>query len=228
VVDDPNVLIVHVTHFNNLMWNSGNSPTCVVEHGVMVPEGDRYTGELEKGLVIANGLRTRGRRLGLDIFEQVRDRIPLDLVGMDAHSLNGLGEVPHAQLPAFQSRYRFFFHPVRYTSLGLAVCEAMMVGLPIVGLATTELATVIENSVSGYVDTNIEQLVDHMNELLSDPAKARRLGKGAREVAIARFGIKRFIQDWCDVFEHAVHEASIVKSAAVKSAAAKPAATAAY
>jgi hypothetical protein len=210
VVDDPDVLIVHVTHFNNLMWDSGSSPTCVVEHGVMVPEGDRHTGELAKGLVVANGLRTRGRRLGLDIFEQVRDRIPLDLVGMDAQSLGGLGEVPHAQLPAFQSRYRFFFHPVRYTSLGLAVCEAMMVGLPIVGLATTELATVIENDVSGYVNTNLESLVNRMEELLHDPAKARRLGEGAREVAIARFSINRFVQDWCEVFERAVDQSSNV------------------
>jgi hypothetical protein len=210
VVDDPDVLIVHVTHFNNLMWDSGSSPTCVVEHGVMVPEGDRHTGELAKGLVVANGLRTRGRRLGLDIFEQVRDRIPLDLVGMDAQSLGGLGEVPHAQLPAFQSRYRFFFHPVRYTSLGLAVCEAMMVGLPIVGLATTELATVIENDVSGYVNTNLESLVNRMGELLHDPAKARRLGEGAREVAIARFSINRFVQDWCEVFERAVDQSSNV------------------
>ncbi|MBD2072010.1 glycosyltransferase family 4 protein [Leptolyngbya sp. FACHB-671] len=213
VVDDPNALVVHVTHFNNLMWDNGNSPTCVVEHGVMVPEGDRHTGELAKGLVVANGLRTRGRRLGLDIFEQVRDRIPLDLVGMDAQSLDGLGEIPHAQLPAFQSRYRFFFHPVRYTSLGLAVCEAMMVGLPIVGLATTELATVVENDVSGYVDTNLEQLVNRMKELLHDPTKARRLGEGAREVAIARFNINRFIQDWCEVFERAVDQSSTVHGA---------------
>jgi glycosyltransferase involved in cell wall biosynthesis len=212
VVNDAEVLVVHVTHFNNLMWDNGISPTCVVEHGVMVPEGDRYTGELAKGLVVANGLRTRGRRLGLDIFERVRDRIPLDLVGMDAQSLDGLGEVSHAELSAFQSHYRFFFHPVRYTSLGLAVCEAMMVGLPIVGLATTELTTVIENDVSGYVNTNLEALVNRMEELLQDPQKARRLGEGARAVAIARFNINRFIQDWCDVFERVTHQTSTAQS----------------
>jgi glycosyltransferase involved in cell wall biosynthesis len=217
VVDDPTVLLVHVTHFNHLMWDSGNTPTCVVEHGVMVPEGDRHTGELAKGLVVANGLRTRGRRLGLDVFGQVRDRIPLDLVGMDAQSLGGLGEVPHAQLPAFQSRYRFFFHPVRYTSLGLAVCEAMMVGLPIVGLATTELATVIENDVSGYVNTNVEHLVECMDRLLHDPATARRLGEGAREVAIARFGIQRFVQDWHQVFERVVQGTPVVDEMAIAS-----------
>ena len=50
-VDDPAVLIVHVTHFNRLMWDCGDVPTRVVEHGVRVPEGVRYTGELDRGIV---------------------------------------------------------------------------------------------------------------------------------------------------------------------------------
>ena len=36
-VDDANVLVMHVTAFNNLMWNSGRSPTRVIDHGVFVP-----------------------------------------------------------------------------------------------------------------------------------------------------------------------------------------------
>lgn len=205
-VDDPNILLVHVTHFNHLMWDSGRTPTCVIEHGVLVPETVCYTGELPRGLVVANGLRSRGRRLGADVFQQVRQSVPLDLVGMDAKSLSGLGEVPHAKLPAFQAQYRFFFHPVRYTSLGLAVCEAMMVGLPIVGLATTELATVIENGISGYVDTNIDRLIERMQELIADPAMAQQLGATAREQARSRFNIQRFIQDWNVAFERAVSQ----------------------
>ena len=43
VVDDANILLVHVTHFNQLMWNNGRSPTCVIEHGAMVPENVSYT-----------------------------------------------------------------------------------------------------------------------------------------------------------------------------------------
>lgn len=204
IVDDPNLLLVHVTDFNNLMWDSNRTPTRVVEHGVMVPAEVQYTGEIAKGIVVTNGLRTRGRRLGSDVFQTVRKTIPLDLVGMDAESLGGLGEISHDRLPAFQARYRFFFHPVRYTSLGLAVCEAMMLGLPIVGLATTELVTVVENGISGYIDTNINHLVERMQELIDNPQLAKQLSDGAREQARSRFNIQRFAQDWHDAFEQAM------------------------
>lgn len=213
IVDDANVLLVHVTAFNALMWNSGCTPTRVIEHGVSVSETIQYRGGLAKGIVVVNGLRTRGRRLGSDIFQQVQQVVPLDLVGIDAQSLGGIGEIPHTQLPAFQSQYRFFFHPVRYTSLGLAVCEAMMIGLPIVGLATTELVTIIENHVSGYIDTSIDRLIEYMNLLIADPQAAKRLGKAAQEVARSRFGLHRFIQDWNTAFEYIMDQA-IVKPVA--------------
>jgi glycosyltransferase involved in cell wall biosynthesis len=199
-VDDPNVLLVHVTAFNDLMWDSGRTPTRVIEHGVMVPEDVYYTGELERGLVVVNNLHKRGRRLGADIFDRVRTQIPLDLVGMGSEVLGGLGEVKHDRLSAFESRYRFFFNPIRYTSLGLAVCEAMAIGMPIIALATTEMVTVVQNGVSGYVDTNINRLVERMQELLRDPAEAQRLSIGARRHAQERFNIQRFSRDWNEAF----------------------------
>jgi hypothetical protein len=199
-VDDPGTLLVHVTPFNALMWDTGRTPTRVIDHGVFVPEGVRHTGEIARGLVVVNHLRQRGRLLGADVFQSVRGRVPLDLVGMDAESLGGLGEVFPPALPAFEARYRFFFHPVRWTSLGLAVLEAMTVGMPVVGLAMTELVTVIANGVNGFVDTDPEKLVGPMQRLLDDPAEARRLGENARRTALERFGIGRFARDWEETF----------------------------
>jgi hypothetical protein len=168
--DDPNGLLVHVTSFNALMWDNGRTPTRVIDQGILIPEKVCYSGEIARGLVVINHLLQRGRRLGADIFEKVRRDIPLDLVGMDAESLDGLGEVSPPELPAFAARYRFFFHPVRYTSLGLAVLEAMTIGMPIVGLATTELVTVIENGVHGFIDTDVQRLYEPMRQLLAVPA----------------------------------------------------------
>ncbi len=203
-VDDPDVLLVHVTAFNELMWDSGRTPTVVIEHGVAVPNGVRYRGDVERGLVVVNNLAARGRRLGGDVFERVRREIALDLVGMGSEELGGLGEVPHAELPAFAARYRFLFNPIRYTSLGLAVCEAMSLGMPVVALATTEYATAIENGVSGYVDTRVEALVERMHSLLRDPHEARRLGEGAKRRARERFSVERFAADWDRVLRRAV------------------------
>ena len=199
-VDDPDVLLVQVPHFNDLMWDNGRTPTRVIEHGVILPPGATYTGELERGIVVVNGLQQRGRRIGADVFARARAVVPLDLVGMQSEAVGGLGDVPHDTLAAFSGQYRFFFNPIRYTSLGLAVCEAMLLGLPVIGLATTEMATVIENGVSGYVDTNVDALSGHMQRLIAQPDEARHLGAGARRAAETRFGIGRFITDWQAAF----------------------------
>ena len=199
-VDDPSVLLVHVTPFNALMWDSGRTPTRIVEHGVIVPAGVAYRGDTARGLVVINNIARRGRRLGGDIFAQARASVPLDLVGMGALEAGGIGEIEHAQLPAFAAQYRFFFNPIRYTSLGLAVIEAMMIGMPIVALATTEMATVIDNGVSGYVSNDVPTLIARMQNLLDDPGHARRLGDGSRRYARERFSIERFAGDWDKTF----------------------------
>lgn len=200
-VDDPDILLVHVTHFNDLMWDNGRSPTRVIEHGVIVPEEVRYSGELDRGVVVVNGLSSRRRLRGADVFERVCEQIPIDLVGMEAEELGGLGALGYDQLHAFEARYRFFFNPIRYTSLGLAVCEAMMIGMPVIGLATTEMVTAVENNVSGYVSTDVSRLIEAMHYLLANPAEAQRLGEGARRHARERFAIERFHRDWNEAFD---------------------------
>lgn len=195
-VQDANVLLVHVTPFNALMWDSGITPTRVIEHGVMVPDGVRYQGDLECGLAVVNNLARRGRRLGADVYARLAREVPLELVGMNAAEAGGRGEIANPDLPAFMARHRFLFNPIRYTSLGLAVLEGMLVGLPVVGLATTELATVVRNGVEGWLASDPDELVPVMRRLLANPALAREWGLAARRRARERFGIARFAADW--------------------------------
>jgi hypothetical protein len=200
-VDDTQVLLVHCTAFNQLMWDNGKVPNRYIDHGVIVPTGVRYTGELERGVVVVNNIQKRGRRLGFDIFEEVRKHIPLDIYGINSEEIGGHGSIGLDELAFAVSRYRFFFNPIRYTSLGLAILEAMMYGMPIIGLATTELVTVVKNGVSGYLETDESRLVDRMRYLLENPAEAKRLSQGAKEYAQKRFNIHRFAHDWTDAFE---------------------------
>lgn len=129
--------------------------------------------------------------------------VPIDLVGIDSEEAGGLGDVPHYRLAAFEARYRVFVNPIRYTSLGLAVCEAMMLGMPVAGLATAEMATAVENGVSGFVHTDPRRVVEAVRALLEDAALARRMGEVAGRRARERFGIERFVRDWNRVFAEA-------------------------
>jgi len=75
---------------------------------------------------------------------------------------------------------------------------------------------VVENGVSGFVETSAARLVDRMRDLLADPVLARRLGEGARHAARERFDIRRFAAAWDRVIRE-------VAGRRVTAAAAEPA-----
>ena len=203
-VADEGMLLVHVTHFNRLMWDNGAAATMVIEHSVAIDPGVTYDGSLESGIVVVNNMQKRPRITGFDLFQQVRDFVALDAVGMGTEEFGGLGDIPYRNLHRAIAHYRFLFSPMRYTSLPLAVIEAMTVGMPIVALATTELPSVIEDGVSGFLSCDPAELLERMRELAHDAPLARRLGNRAREIAQTRFGMDRFISDWNTAFLRAL------------------------
>jgi Glycosyl transferases group 1 len=208
-VQDEAATLVHVTPFNELMWDNGVTPTRVVDHGVVVPDDVPWTGELEAAVAVVNNLYRRGRRLGPDVFDAVAAQVPVDLAGMDGERHpRWLGDVRLDELHRRLPSYRCLLNPIRYTSMGLAVCEAMALGLPVVGLATTEMSTAVQNGVNGYVETDWRKLAGHVQRLLDDPDEAAELSAGARTLARTRFGIDRFVADWNAV----LHEAAGVRT----------------
>jgi hypothetical protein len=199
--DDTAGLLIHVTHYNHLMWDNGSTPTMVIEHSVGIDPVIRYDGSLARGITIINGIQRRPRIAGYDLFVRARKHLPLDIAGMETEALGGLGDIPYRDLHRTVARYRFLFSPIRYTSLPLAVIEAMTIGMPVVALATTELPTVIEDGVNGFVSCDTAYLHDRMRALLRDPDLARRIGHAAGETARTRFSMDRFTANWNRAFE---------------------------
>lgn len=213
-VNDPGVLLVHVTHFNDLFWDCRETPTRVIDHAVVpsTPGGD-YTGELEKGVSLVNDMPRRERVVGGDVFVRAREEVPLDLFGFDSASVGGFGDLPQAEVHERMKAYRFYFNPIRYTSLPLSILEAMEIGLPVVALATTELVTVIKDGENGFIGTNVDRLVGRMRDLLADPEEARRMGEAGRRTIHKRFNLERFAADWEAAFEEAVGLREVVPCA---------------
>ena len=196
--DRPDLTLVHVTHFNALFWDAGGTPTRVVEHGIVDP-GPRYTGELRRAVVVINEARRRGRVTGTDLLPRFAEAAPIDLFGMDAPALGGV-ELPQEALHGEMARRRVYLHPIRWTSLGLSLLEAMHLAMPVVALGTTEVHEAVPPE-AGVVSTKLDVLAAGLRRLVADPDEARERGQAAREAVLARHGLGRFLADWDELLE---------------------------
>jgi glycosyltransferase involved in cell wall biosynthesis len=192
--DRPDLTVVHVTHFNALFWDTGDTPTRVIEHGVVDP-GAQYTGELPRAAVVLNEPGRRGRVTGTDLLGAFGRDVALDVFGIGAGAIGGIENLPQSHLHAEMARRRVYLHPVRWTSLGLSLIEAMHLAMPIVALATTEIPEAVPPE-AGVISTRVEVLREALRALIDDPERARVMGKAARAHALAHHGLDRFLAHW--------------------------------
>lgn len=205
MADRDDLTLVHVTRFNELFWDNGSTRTTVIEHGIPDP-GARYTGELPRVATAINEPIRRWRVTGTDVLPRFAGVAPVDVFGMKVAGLpRHLGldpavltvhdDLPQALMHAEIVRRRLYLHPMRWTSLGLSLLEAMTCGMPVVALATTEAVMAVPRG-AGVLSTDVAELVEGVRWLVSDEAAARRCGAIARAAALARHGLPRFVAEW--------------------------------
>jgi hypothetical protein len=205
LADRRDIPIVHVTHFNRLFWNNGDAPTLVIEHGVADP-GALYTGELGRIAAAINEPVRRWRVTGTDLLAGFAPIAPIDVFGMGAETLPDVlelppgqvvaaGDLPPQRLHAELARRRFYLHPFRWTSLGLALLEAMHLGMPVVALDTTEASRAVPPE-AGLVSNDLAALHTAAEKFLTDPLLAAERGRRAREFALAHYGLGAFLRNW--------------------------------
>ncbi|MDR8409314.1 glycosyltransferase [Nonomuraea sp. 3-1Str] len=198
------ITLVHVTHFNDLYWDNGRAPTRVIEHGVPDP-GHLYTGELPRAGVVVNEPVRRTRVAGTDLLPRFHEAVPLDVFGMKVRELpyGTYEDLPQHLMHRELARRRVYLHPYRWTSLGLALIEAMTIGMPVVALAATEAVEAVPPE-AGVISTRMNVLVGALKEFAADPERAAQAGKAARAAALSRYGLGRFLADWDRLLDEVV------------------------
>jgi len=93
------------------------------------------------------------------------------------------------------ARRRVYLHPIRWTSLGFSLLEAMYLGMPVVALSTTEVPEAVPPE-AGVVSNRMEMLTAGLRRFMNDPELARSAGKAARVAALERYSLERFLRDW--------------------------------
>jgi glycosyltransferase involved in cell wall biosynthesis len=98
---------------------------------------------------------------------------------------------------------RVYLHPMRWTSLGLSLIEAMQLAMPVVAVAATEAVVAVPPS-AGVLSTDPDRLHQAFRTFLHDPDAARAAGAAGRAAAVERYGLARFLRDWDDVLDRSV------------------------
>jgi ADP-heptose:LPS heptosyltransferase len=205
--DRDDCTVVHVTHTNRLFWDTGSTRTTVIEHGVIDP-GHRWTGDEAAAGVVVNEPVRRGRVAGTDLLPLFGAVARVDVFGMGVESLvpefGGPAwlrveeDLPQSALHDELARRRCYVHPFRWTSLGLSLIEAMLLGVPVVALATTDVVEAVPRScgtVSNDLDVLVAAVARAVDEQQSDAAAA------ARAHALERYSLDRFLTEWNDLLE---------------------------
>jgi hypothetical protein len=209
VVADGRVPIVHVTQFNALMWDTGPARTAVIDHGIPDP-GHRWTGERERIAAVVNEPVRRWRAAGTDVLLRVARDVPIEVYGMGtsllAEHLSPLGptaaaatgrlyDLPQPELHDRLAGARAYLHPYRWTSLGLALLEAMALGLPVLALPVTAAYAAVPPD-AGVLSADPDELTAVARRWLADPSEAAAYGKAAREHVLTHYPLDRFLDRW--------------------------------
>jgi glycosyltransferase involved in cell wall biosynthesis len=113
--------------------------------------------------------------------------------------LNGIVDMPgwRDDIPAVLSSLTLFVSAARSEPFGLAIIEAMAVGLPVVATASEGALEIIEDGVTGRVvpASDPETLAEAINDLLDNPQERARLGQNARLAVRERFSLERMARD---------------------------------
>jgi glycogen(starch) synthase len=109
-----------------------------------------------------------------------------------ASRVDFLGRVP--DVPATMNAATFVLMPSRWEeTFGLVALEAALLGRPVVATRVGALPEVVRDGETGLIVEREDDagLGAAMASLLADPDRTRRMGRAARERALATFGLER-------------------------------------
>jgi len=188
-----NVRFVGISEFKRKTWSILGD--VIVTPPIALPPADPGKG-YDRVIIVGNGIKERGVEVGYDIIQQVRQKIPLSLVG--ARYIEGTIWPKSRQEfeDAFRSG-RIYLYAIRYPyndGFNLAMLEAMAMGMAIVTIENP--SSPIIHNYNGLVGKDAEELIGHLQNLLMNRKLVDELGRRAQETVHRQFPEKTFVNKW--------------------------------
>jgi glycosyltransferase involved in cell wall biosynthesis len=106
-----------------------------------------------------------------------------------SHDVYFVGAIPHARMPDALGTADVFVATSRHSNRSIAVCEAMVCGVPVAAFDTGQTHAVVRDGETGRLvrDGDEQALAAAIVELLKDDDRRRTMGKHAQDFAEANF-----------------------------------------
>jgi trehalose synthase len=114
----------------------------------------------------------------------------------DIHILNNFNNVGSIEVNAFQSHADVVIQKSTREGFGLTVTEAIWKGRPFVGGDVGGIPLQIQNGVSGYLVSSVDDCAARSLDILQDPALGKALGRRGKEHVRKHFLTPRYLRDY--------------------------------
>jgi trehalose synthase len=118
----------------------------------------------------------------------------------DIFILNNFNNVGAIEVNAFQSLADVLIQKSTREGFGLTVSEALWKGRPFIGGDVGGIPLQVEDGISGYLVSTVEECAARSLEILEDPEGARMLGRHGKEQVRRKFLTPRYLRDYLKIF----------------------------
>jgi trehalose synthase len=123
----------------------------------------------------------------------------------DVFILNNFNNVGAIEVNAFQSLADVLIQKSTREGFGLTVSEALWKGRPFIGGNVGGIPLQVEDGVSGYLVSTVQECADRAIAILEDPDLGRSLGRTGKEHVRRHFLTPRYLRDYLRIFESVTH-----------------------
>jgi len=117
----------------------------------------------------------------------------------DIHILNNFSNVGAIEVNAFQSLADVVIQKSTREGFGLTVSEALWKGRPFIGGDVGGIPLQVENGISGYLVSNVQDCAARSLDIIADPSLGRALGRRGKEFVRTHFLMPRYLRDYLKI-----------------------------